>query len=206
MSSEFSSDIQEVKTHHGEKDVLGVLEGIQESNKPRRRSRRENVALRQYVSDLPRASPFSASRHPRTETTRQETHLVHLCEGALLHLFERDDLLRLLVPSEVHFAVPTLPDLSHDMELLQAEFGPPFPERGPFALSVRGPFGGELLRGEVARRGGLLEGCEAGLARREVSQEVKVVVVKVCFGVVLSVEVVRIAGSKAERSHDDDDD
>lgn len=112
----------------------------------------------------------------------KNAHLVHFCERAFLHLFERDDLLRLLVPREVHFAVPALADLGHDMELLQAEFGPPFPERGPFALGVGGPFGGELVRGEVPRRGGLLEGCEAGFARREVGQEVKVVVVEVCSG------------------------
>lgn len=114
---------------------------------------------------------------------RGPAYLVHLGEGALLHLFERDDLLRLLVPREVHLAVPALTNLRHDVEHLKAELGSSLPERGVLLGAVGGPGrggvrGGEGRGGGAGGEGGF-QGAEAGLARREVGQEVKVVVVKV---------------------------
>lgn len=39
-------------THHGEEDVLRVLEGVEEADEPGRRRRGEDVALDEDVADL----------------------------------------------------------------------------------------------------------------------------------------------------------
>lgn len=71
--------VRSVETHHGEVDMLAVLEGVQEADKPRRLDGSENIALDEDVLDL-----------------------VHLGECALAHLFESAHFARVPLTSEEH--------------------------------------------------------------------------------------------------------
>lgn len=64
----------------------------------------------------------------------------------------------LLVPRKVDLPVPSLPDLSKDVELVELELRPALAEDDSFTTFVRGPFRVGLGGGEGARGDGGLEG------------------------------------------------
>lgn len=144
-----------------------------------RRGRVESV----HMARNPQVSPLI----PETELRKTKvwsswpTHLVHLCQRPLLHLLQRDHLIRLLVPREIHLSIPALPNLRHDMEHIHLEFGPPLAKEDALAACVACPFGGDLggCEGGAGGDGGL-EGGETGFARGDVGEEVEVVVVEDC--------------------------
>ena len=114
-------------THHAQVDVGRVLKRIQEADKPGRLCGREDIPLDEDVPDL-----------------------VHLCEGALAHLLERDNFLRVLLSREEDLAVPALPDLDNDVEGVEAELCPALAEEGALAPRVGRPVALEGLARELA--------------------------------------------------------
>lgn len=114
--------------------------------------------------------------------TRARTHLVHLEKRLLLHLLERHDLVALLVTGEVYLAVAALADLGEDVELVELQLRAALAEQDALAALVRAPLGVGLLDGKLTCRDRLAEGRQAALARVEIREQVKVVVVEVWAG------------------------
>jgi hypothetical protein len=111
----------------------------------------------------------------------KQTHLIHLCQSPFLHLLQRHDLIRLLMPRKVHLSIPTLSNLRHNMEHLQLQLCPPLPEKNAFPPRVGLPFRLDLRTGH-GRAGvdGFFEGLEARFALGEVGEVVEVMIVKDC--------------------------
>ena len=93
--------------------MLGILEGIQQPDQPRRLDGRQNIPLHQYM-----------------------LHLVHLGQCAFTHFLQRAHFLGIGFTSEIDGTITALPDLSEDAELVDAEFCTAFTEQDAFAPVV----------------------------------------------------------------------
>lgn len=83
--------------YHRQEDMRGILKSVKKGNKPRSFCGHQNISLHQDVFDL-----------------------IHLCECRFLHFLQRDHFLRILLASEVDFAISSLSNLGNDVEILQA--------------------------------------------------------------------------------------
>lgn len=160
---------------HREVDVLGVLERIQQADKPRRLRRSEDIALDENMPDL--AAHATMSLRPRPVIGA--AHLVHLEQRPLAHLLERAHLPRIRLACEEHLSIPALSDLRDDLELVDLGLDAPLAEDGAFPAAI----GLELLRvlglRELPLRSVLVKARSPLLPCSDVPEEVEVVVQEV---------------------------
>lgn len=111
---EKSAEVTARHVFHGEKDVLGILECIQEANKPGCSCRRENVSLGEHMANL-----------------------VHSNENPLAKLLESAHLACVSLSCEEDFAVASLSDLRDDVERGKTKLGPTLTEVDSLSSDIR---------------------------------------------------------------------
>lgn len=82
------------------------------------------------------------------------------------------------MPSEVDLTVATLTYLGYDMEVVQFDLCTTLAQEDSLPPAVGRVLGCGILGRELPLGHGLLERCQPRLARREVGQQIKVVIVK----------------------------
>jgi hypothetical protein len=108
-----------------------------------------------------------------------ESYLVHFEQSPLPHLLQSTNLTRLLLPREENFPIPSLANLSDNMELINLELRPSFPQDYSLATTIRFEFFGIVLSLDTTRSRILIKSSPSILSCRNVAQQLEIIIQEV---------------------------